>query len=374
MNHLQALFPMIKRVLEKAGITKNELEAVAVSIGPGSFTGIRIGMAAAKTLAQALDLPMAAVPTLKSFAYAEHLQQSPLLVCPMLDARRDQVYAAAYLLKDGNITEKIPPDAYDVRELLKAAAAAAGETPVRMYGDGTDAYAEAVAELTGVNVETAPEENRYQSAAYVLRAAEAGKLCSYNEVKPLYLRKSEAERKLEAGQLGRKKLKKAQPVTDDGMEIPPADEPVVYRQACNDDVKTFASLDSRCFSNPWSETSFEGELNGQKKAYYVAAENSKGSVIGFAGVVYIAGEGEVNRVAVHPLYRGRGIAGHMMDMLLADADEKDTASITLEVREANRSAISLYKNHGFSVEGKREGYYAHTGENALLMRRNRKDV
>ena len=117
MNHLQALFPMTEKVLSDAGISKNELEMIAVSIGPGSFTGIRIGMAAARTMAQALDLPMAAVPTLESFVYAERasapedgeaLEQSahkealsgdPIVVCPMLDARRKQVYAAAYIIE-----------------------------------------------------------------------------------------------------------------------------------------------------------------------------------------------------------------------------------------------------------------------------------
>ena len=66
---------------------------------------------------------------------------------------------------------------------------------------------------------------------------------------------------------------------------------------------------------------------------------------------------------------GRGIADRMMDMVTACADSMGIRSLMLEVREANRSAIALYKNHGFLVEGKREGYYAATGENALLMRR-----
>lgn len=413
MNHLQALFPMTQRALKRAGVSKDELEAVAVSTGPGSFTGIRIGMAAARTMAQALGIPMAAVPTLESFVYAdindnindtinefsdgsnekstalasasadEQDGKERVLICPMLDARRSQVYAAAYLKSADGCSEAVKGGAYDVGEFLAAASAAAvegGASCMLMFGDGSDSYASRIAEVTSVKTITAPESIRYQNAVNVLKMAEAladlGKLCEYSEVKPDYMRKSEAERKLEAGQLGKKKkeLKKQRPVLEKGADIPPADEKITYRPASLDDLKAFTELDVRCFSHAWSEKAFEGELDGSKKTYYVAAENSKGKIIGFAGAAYVVDEGEINRVAVDPLYRGRGIADQMMDMVIANADKGGINTLMLEVREANRSAIALYKNHDFIVEGKREGYYAQTGENALLMRRNKKDV
>ncbi len=411
MNHLQALFPMTEKVLSDAGISKNELEMIAVSIGPGSFTGIRIGMAAARTMAQALGLPMAAVPTLESFVYAgrtpddgslidpeKHAHEkivtnTSIVVCPMLDARREQVYAAAYIIEDseegadGGYSEIVKPGAYNVDEFLTLAVEATKRENalfIRLYGDGADSYVSSAAVASavgGVDIELAPRDSRYQSAENVLRMARAmadnDTLCSYNEVKPDYMRKSEAERKLEAGQLGKKTgkkkvLKKEQPVAEKGMEIPAADEQIAYRRAAEADVSAFAALDARCFSHAWSESSFKGELDGSKKSFYVAAENSKGELIGFAGAAYVVDEGEVNRVAVHPLYRGRGIADHMMDMLIENAESDGIVSLMLEVREANRRAIALYKNHGFIVEGKRDGYYAETGENALLMRRNKK--
>ena len=409
MNHLQALFPMMEKVLASAGISKNELEMIAVSIGPGSFTGIRIGMAAARTMAQALCLPMAAVPTLESFVYAERtscsehsalqeldtdaeiVKDASVIVCPMLDARRKQVYAGAYIIEncelgaDGGYRESVKAGAYNVDEFLALTVEAAKKESallVRIYGDGSDSYASTVSEVaaaSGIDFELALRTSRYQNAENVLMMARAmaekGELCNYNEVKPDYMRKSEAERKLEAGQLGKKTgkkkvLKKEQPVADKGVEIPAADEQISYRRATEADVNTFAALDARCFSHAWSESSFKGELDGSKKSFYVAAENSKGELIGFAGAAYVVDEGEVNRVAVHPLYRGRGIADHMMDMLIENAESNGIVSLMLEVREANRSAIALYKNHAFIVEGKRDGYYAETGENALLMRRN----
>lgn len=386
MNHLQALFPMTQSALEKAGVSKNELEVIAVSTGPGSFTGIRIGMAAARTMAQALKIPMAAVPTLESFVYADSEEESKegsVLVCPMLDARRSQVYAAAYLKDAEGYKEVVKGGAYDVAEFLSAAAAAAEENSasfMHMFGDGSDSYISRINEVTSVKTAVASENVRYQNAVNVLKMAEElalqGRLTGYGEVKPDYMRKSEAERKLEAGQLGKKKkeLKKQRPVFEKGEDIPDADEKITYRTASFNDLKAFTELDARCFSHAWSEKAFEGELDGSKKTYYVAAENSKGKVIGFAGAAYVVDEGEINRVAVDPLYRGRGIADHMMDMVTENADKGGITALMLEVREANRSAIALYKNHDFVVEGKREGYYAQTGENALLMRRNKKDA
>ena len=399
MNHLQALFPMTEKALGDAGISKKELELIAVSTGPGSFTGIRIGMAAARTMAQALGLPMAAVPTLESFVYAERTSaqaagSASVVVCPMLDARRKQVYAAAYIIEnaalgaEGGYREIVKAGAYDVDEFLALAARAAENEHaalIRMYGDGSDSYASAVSEAASAcsaDIEYAPAASRYQSAENVLMMAramaESGKTVSCSDVKPDYMRKSEAERKLEAGQLGKKTgkkkvLKKQQPAAEDGMKIPDADEPVTYRTAEAADVSAFAALDARCFSHAWSEASFMGELDGSKKSFYIAAENSKGDIIGFAGAAYVVDEGEVNRVAVHPLYRGRGIADRMMDMLIEGSEAQGIVSLMLEVREANRSAIALYKSHGFNVEGKRDGYYAETGENALLMRRNKEE-
>ena len=389
MNHLQALFPMIQQALEQAGIRKNELKTIAVAAGPGSFTGIRIGMAAAKTLAQALGLGMVPVQTLESFVYAERTSaaahgngQEPVLVCPMLDARRNQVYAGAWLLaQDGSFEAVIAPDAFDVKEFLALAqrkGQEAGAGHLKFYGDGADAYSGELALICGRGAEVVSASQRYQRASYVLlgaRAAlKAGKTWDFTQVKPEYLRKSEAERKLAAGQLGRKKeLRKKRPLPEEAAAAADPQEPVSYRTACPQDISAFAALDRRCFDHFWSEASFAGELDGTKKTYYAAAENSRGELIGFAGAAFILDEGEVNRVAVDPRYRGRGIADRLMDMVTRCADSSGIRELMLEVREANRTAIALYKNHGFVVEGKREGYYAATGENALLMRRSKKN-
>ena len=353
MNHLRHLMPLVSELLEERGADKKDIDCVAVSAGPGSFTGIRIGVAAAKTLAQVLGADVVTVMTLESFIYDDYGRDGSYLLCPMLDARRHKVYAAAWEMPAKK--KVIEEGVYDVSEF---AAETAGGLPVIFTGDGAEKYAEDLG--NGEIIKNS------QHAGAVLRCALEGERISYREADPVYLRKAEAEIKRKEGRLGLKKRKKK----SDGPELrmPPADGKIEYRNLTEDDSRELASLDKICFGNPWSTESFENEFGGAKTAVYRGAFNSRGELIGFAGLVYIEDEADVNRVAVHPLYRNKGIAGKCLSAVLDDARRAGAGSIMLEVREANRSAISLYKDCGFRVISKRRNYYRETGENALIMK------
>lgn len=108
--HSSQLSELTETALHEAGISLNELDAVAVSMGPGSYTGLRIGVAAAKGFCYSLDKPLIAIPTLKSLAFGMHsvAGNATALFCPMLDARRMEVYTAVY---DSNLNEKRPVSA-----------------------------------------------------------------------------------------------------------------------------------------------------------------------------------------------------------------------------------------------------------------------
>ena len=205
-----------------------------------------------------------------------------------------------------------------------------------------------------------------QDAVFIAEAAAKGvKLVNYSELEAIYLQRPEAERKLKANQLGLKK--KISDKEEEIKELPSEDEKITYRIANLEDIAALSDLDKVCFERSWSKASYEEELCGKKDSLYAVAENEVGEIIGLAGIIYIAGEGEIDRVAVNPLYRARGVGSHMIDILLEDAKKRAVSDITLEVRESNRSAIVMYKKHGFNVEGKRQGYYSETGENALIM-------
>ena len=201
-SHLEALAPMVRQVMDECGVSSAELDGVAVSRGPGSFTGIRIGMASAKGLAQIWDKPVICVPTLESFAYGSGLPaDGSKIVCPLFDARRSQVYAAAFLpATGGRARALVPGAARDISDFLSdlARAAESGAEAV-FYGDGCAPYAEALSSC-GIPHSFAPESEKHQLASRVLMLAalqfEAGERWDCYTAEPEYMRLAEPERKL----------------------------------------------------------------------------------------------------------------------------------------------------------------------------------
>lgn len=133
-----------------------------------------------------------------------------------------------------------------------------------------------------------------------------------------------------------------------------------------DDVMVVENLS---FKIPWSRNSFLEELTSNELAIYFVAI-SDGKVIGYGGLWRIFDEGHITNIAVHPEFRRCGAASKIMDKILEVCDEKDIKSLTLEVRRSNSAAQKLYVKYGFTIEGMRKGYYADTGEDALIMWRH----
>lgn len=204
--HLSSLMPMVSDLLTNCQLTIKDITAIAVSAGPGSFTGIRIGVTTARALAQALDIPAVAVPTLRSFVYAD--PGCTDVICPLFDARRSEVYAAAYLYEEnGNALEIVPGGAYPLAEYLKllfAAAAAHGRKSLVFYGDGTGVYGADVTQAAAAAGFAAEIRDEVQQASYVatlgLELYRAGKAVPYGLLKPDYMRESEAKRQLKLKQ------------------------------------------------------------------------------------------------------------------------------------------------------------------------------
>lgn len=201
-SHLQNLMPQVETVIKENKLSIGDIDLIAVSNGPGSFTGIRIGVSTARALSQILDIPCVAVPSLDALALrgAEYAK-GDILICPMLDARRSQVYAGGYFIKDGYPVEEIKAGPYMLDEFL---AKVAGYDQILVLGDAMDKYADKMAEIRPEGTLDTPEDIRYQDASCVAALgaklyAENGGL-SYNEVQPEYMRMAEAERKLKEQQ------------------------------------------------------------------------------------------------------------------------------------------------------------------------------
>ena len=200
LTHSQTLMVMAEDVLKQCGKLAADVEAEAVAEGPGSFTGVRIGVAAAKGFAWGSEIPCYGVSTLE--AMAESLGAFDGYVCPCMDARRSQVYNALFLAEGGKLTRVAEDRAIalaDLKEELKNC-----DKPVFLVGDGANLCYNTLKEEVP-NLVLPPEHRIHQRAVGVAvlaqRMAEAGLAPSGGALVPNYLRLSQAEReKLERNQ------------------------------------------------------------------------------------------------------------------------------------------------------------------------------
>jgi tRNA threonylcarbamoyladenosine biosynthesis protein TsaB len=185
ITHSERLLATVDRALVDAGWTPRDLDGLAVAIGPGSFTGLRIGLSTIKGLAVALSLPVAAVPTLDALAAA--LPFAGLPVCPVLEARKGEVYASLYRWKGAEMRRE-----WDYLALTPAEVAGRLAEPVIVLGDGAAAIDSPYAEM-------APAHRRLPSPGSVAwlgaQRLRAGDTVAVADLVPLYLRPSEAELK-----------------------------------------------------------------------------------------------------------------------------------------------------------------------------------
>ena len=199
LTHSQTLLPMVKNTLEAALLTLSDIDAFAINNGPGSFTGIRIGISAVKGLSLAEKKPCVEVSTL--YSIAQLFKNLDCVVCAAMDARCNQVYNALFRIKDGTITRLCEDRAVMVDEVI--AELSALDEKIMISGDGAALFG-SFAEIND-KVFIAEEPLRFQNAIGVAFAAEEavkeGKTVSPDELRPFYLRLPQAERELKAKSL-----------------------------------------------------------------------------------------------------------------------------------------------------------------------------
>ncbi|NLT62955.1 MAG: ribosomal protein S18-alanine N-acetyltransferase [Clostridiales bacterium] len=130
-------------------------------------------------------------------------------------------------------------------------------------------------------------------------------------------------------------------------------------------IDEIEAIENDCFPLPWKRRDLENQMNADN-CIFLAAVDDNDSVMGYVGLMFVLDEGYISNIAVAPEYRRRGIAGSLIKALVERTKNK-LAFLTLEVRESNAPAISLYKKHGFKAVGLRKNYYEKPKENALLM-------
>lgn len=198
LTHSQTLMPMIEGLLKTSMTDISEIEGFAVSAGPGSFTGIRIGISAIKGLAAAKKIPCVGVSTLESMA--QNFSDTDCIVCAVMDARCNQVYNALFEIENGKITRLCDDRAIMSDELCSELEKLTCENSKKIIivGDGADIFYPLAQNIE--KVQKADEKRLFQNATGVAFTAqkyfENGETISPNELLPVYLRLPQAEREL----------------------------------------------------------------------------------------------------------------------------------------------------------------------------------
>lgn len=193
LTHSTTLLPMAKSLLDHCGVALEQVDCLAVAAGPGSFTGLRIGISTVKGLAWGLEKPCAGVSTLEAMAW--NLAHVDGVICCAMDARRNQVYNALFQAEGGTLTRLTPDRAISLEELFQGPEA---ETRAQiLVGDGAELCYNYAVPL-GVDLVLAPPHLRFQRATGVARAAvlqaQRGELVTAGDLTANYLRLSQAER------------------------------------------------------------------------------------------------------------------------------------------------------------------------------------
>ncbi len=190
VTHSERLMSTIERVLKDTGLAVSDIGGFAIAIGPGSFTGLRIGLSTVKGLALATGNPVAAVPTLLALAW--NLPFSGYPVCPLLDARKNEVYAALYRFEGKALVQVLPEAAIPLSSLSQQVDAMTVFT-----GEGSRIYRTEIQRILGNRAVFAPHSAILPSGATVaeigLDMIKSGKLAEPDSLTPLYIRRPEAE-------------------------------------------------------------------------------------------------------------------------------------------------------------------------------------
>ena len=353
--------------LSQAGLAMGDVDAVLVGRGPGSFTGVRIGIATAKGLACGLGSALFGASTLDAVAWGAWAAGERGLLAVVDDAMRGEVYPGVYLLDDAGAhrtfdAERVVAADDAVEELVSRADAA----ELSLTGDGLKKYRDRF-EAAGL-ARVLDESLWHPTAQGLARAWAASPVRGSGDpalVLPIYTRLSDAEEN-ERKRLG---LKAPASVEVTGVDDALADRHLQLRPMSVNDLPAVAALESESYvgaaHTPWTEHMFYDELSQPGRSWWVA--HDLGTIIGFAGGQLAGDDFEVTDVVVARDRRRQGIASRLVSRICYDAHVLNAATASLEVDEKNAPARAAYASLGFEEVGRRRAYYGE-GHDALILK------
>ena len=365
----EQLVSVIDSMLARCGMKRDEVDAVLTGTGPGSFTGVRIGVATAKGVACGLEVALHGTSTLDAVAWGVWRCGVRGLVGVVGDAMRKEVYPGLYRVDDEGAHRLFASES--VMKVPDAVALWAGRADagdIVLAGDGIAKY-RALYEEAGF-ARFAPEEAWYPSGEGLLRASLASQRFDAAEtgdpalVLPVYTRLSDAEEN-ERIRLG---MPEPESVRVSGVDDALGDIHLQLRPMSVNDVAAVAALEAAVFADahhtPWPESAFYDDVALPGHIWWVA--HDRGTIVGYAGGTVVDGELQIANVAVVPERRGERIAARLMGRVAYDAQMLGATTSTLEVEVGNAPAERLYERLGYVEQGVRPNYYA-PGVGARIM-------
>ncbi len=335
-GHAEAIAPMVRDVMARAGVEFSVLDRVAVTIGPGTFTGVRIGLAMARGLGLALGIPVIGIDTLSAIAANETGGDMPLLVAS--DARKDEVYAALFNA-GGKLLQG--PAVMPIGACLRLMP----EGPLRVIGTAAE-----------IIIAASPRDAIKRSkAGDVPDAANFGRCgldipAPESPPTPLYLRVPDAKPQ---EFVQRKTLA------------------ITVRAVTAAETSILEALHGECFDSAWTKQDFAALLAMPGASAQLAMDADE--PVGFIVSRAVADEAEIITIATRPFAQRRGVAKSLLNHQFTEFSGKGVATCFIEVAASNTTARALYASCGFHEAGSRQNYYHRSDgsrEDALVMRKN----
>ena len=349
-EHSTALMPMVKKTLEDAKLTLDDLDMLACGIGPGSFTGIRIGIATIKAFNDTKGTPAIGINSLEAQAYTVMMESGveDCKILSMIDARNDNAYFAVYRMHEGNLTVFKNPEVTNLSEIpqyinFQEKVYIVGDVELErietyLVAERSQEYAQGKEVKDYKYVK--PSETMAEAIAFAAQNKfRLGIRGDSNTLSPMYLRKPQAERNL----IGLK---------DDAIKV---------NKMTQSDYE-WIIINYKLFPNLWEVKEFIDDRDTNYSEFLIARQNE--DIVGFIAIKKVFDELEVVNIVTRADKRQQGIGSNLLSYIIRKY--ADMRKINLEVGEHNIVAKNLYCEFGFRPVGRRENYYK-DHDDAILM-------
>ena len=351
-THSVKLMPMVDQAFKETGLSLDDISLLACCIGPGSFTGVRIGISTVKAFADVKNIPVVGITSLEILAYnviydnssINTIDEKKTLICSLIDAKNNNVYCGLYYYNEKmNLIEIFAEDINVTMKKLKDAFEKNNFSDIIFVGDGAETYKNTIEDnFKNENIYICEGESNFQCSPSLAKAGlqkyNEGNYGDSNSIFPVYLRKSQAERALE-----------------EKIKILPMTEA---------DIEEISPNFQTEFDEFWNINNLKNDFQNPNSTYFVAKLDNE--IVGFAGFLNICDEANIMNIVTKINKRHLGIGSKLLSQLIASAHEQNCKSITLEVNEHNAPAIHLYEKFNFKRIGLRKKYY-NNKDNAIIM-------